>query len=462
VATPAPAPSERAAAGKARRKKTPRSSHAGWEPQSGPPDPVAVLSAQNESRVAELVPIRHGRMLTSAFSFYRGGAAIMAADLGAIPDSGLRVQLCGDAHLSNFGAFEAPDRSLVFDINDFDETLPGPFEWDVKRLAASFAVAGLANGFDEASIQSAVRETVREYRRAIREFAAMRGLDVWYARLDMAQLTAWLETKLHERDLKNWRKGIAKAEHKDSLRALAKLSEEVGGRRRIRSEPPLLVPMDELAEGVDTAEILQGLVGAYRATLARDRAHLAAGYRYVDVARKVVGVGSVGTRAWIILFLGRDDGDPLFLQAKEAEPSVLEPFAGASEYGHHGQRVVEGQRLMQAASDIFLGWVTAHGIDGRPHDFYVRQLWDGKASVNVEALDPVQMGHYGSLCGWTLARAHARSGDRIAIASYLGRGTVFDEAIVNFAKAYAAQNQKDFERFAQAVAAGELEAQEGI
>jgi uncharacterized protein (DUF2252 family) len=455
-------PADRAVAGKACRKAVPRSSHAGWEPAPNRADPVAILTGQNESRVAELVPIRHGRMLTSAFSFYRGGAAIMAADLAAMPDSGLRVQLCGDAHLSNFGAFEAPNRSLVFDINDFDETLPGPFEWDVKRLAASFAVAGLASGFDEASIQGAVRDTVREYRVAMREFAAMRGLDVWYARLDMAQLTSWLEAKLRERDIKAFRKGLAKAEHKDSLRALDKLSEEVDGRRRIRSDPPLLVPIDELAEGMDTAEALQGLLAAYRATLARDRAHLAAGYRYVDAARKVVGVGSVGTRAWIIMLLGRDDADPLFLQAKEAEASVLEPYAGASEYSHHGQRVVEGQRLMQAASDIFLGWVTAPGIDGRPHDFYVRQLWDGKASVAVEALDTAQLEQYGKLCGWTLARAHARSGDRIAIASYLGGGTVFDEAIVSFAQAYAAQNQRDFERFAQAAEADEVEAQPGI
>jgi uncharacterized protein (DUF2252 family) len=455
-------PSERAATGKARRKETPRSGHAGWEPQASRADPVAILLGQNETRVPELVPIRHGRMLASAFSFYRGGAAIMAADLGAMPDSGLRAQLCGDAHLSNFGVFEAPNRSLVFDINDFDETLPGPFEWDVKRLAASFAVAGLANGFDEASIQAAVRETVSEYRTAMRDFATMRSLDVWYARLDMAQLTSWLEAKLRERDFKAWRKGMAKAEHKDSLRALAKLSEEVNGRRRIRSDPPLLVPIDELAEGQDTADVLQSLLAAYRETLAADRRHLSETYRYVDAARKVVGVGSVGTRAWILMHFGRDDGDPLFLQAKEAEASVLERFAGPSECAHHGQRVVEGQRLMQAASDIFLGWVRAPGLDGQHHDYYVRQLWDGKASANVESFDTEQMAQYGRLCGWTLARAHARSGDRIAIAAYLGGGTVFDEAIVSFAQAYAAQNQRDFERFTQAAEAGEIEAQTGI
>jgi uncharacterized protein (DUF2252 family) len=457
------APAERAAAGKALRREVPRSSHAGWSAPKDRADPVAVLESQNAGRVPELVPIRHGRMLDSAFAFFRGGAAIMAADLAATPTSGLTVQLCGDAHLSNFGAFEAPDRSLVFDVNDFDETLPGPFEWDVKRLAASFAVAGRAHGYDEAGIRAAVRGTVRAYRESMRGFAEMRDLDVWYARLDIAQITTWLEAKARQHELRVWRKGIAKAEHKDSLRALAKLTEEVDGRIRIRSDPPLILPVDELTPGsVDTASLLQDLLVAYRETLDHHRGHLAARYEYVHAARKVVGVGSVGTRAWVVLLTGRDGGDPLFLQAKEAEESVLEEFAGRSSFSHHGQRVVEGQRLMQAAGDIFLGWVTAPGVDGKQHDYYVRQLWDGKASVDVEALDAEEMKRYGAMCGWTLARAHARSGDRIAIGGYLGGGKVFDEAIADFADAYAEQNERDYQAFAAAIEAGRLTAQRGV
>jgi uncharacterized protein (DUF2252 family) len=456
-------PAERAAAGKALRREVPRSSHAGWSGPKTRADPVAVLESQDESRVPELVPIRHGRMLDSAFAFFRGGAAIMAADLATTPTSGLSVQLCGDAHLSNFGAFEAPDRSLVFDVNDFDETLPGPFEWDVKRLAASFAVAGRAHGYDEAGVQGAVRATVQAYRESMRGFAEMRDLEVWYARLDIAQISTWLEAKARRHELRVWRKGIAKAEHKDSLRALAKLTEEVDGQIRIRSDPPLILPVDELAPGsVDTGSLLKDLLAAYRETLDHHRRHLAARYEYVHAARKVVGVGSVGTRAWVVLLTGRDGSDPLFLQAKEADESVLEEFAGRSSFSHHGQRVVEGQRLMQAAGDIFLGWVTGPGVDGKQHDFYVRQLWDGKASVDVEALDAEEMKRYGAMCGWTLARAHARSGDRIAIASYLGGGKVFDEAIADFAEAYAEQNERDYQTFAAAIEAGRLTAQPGI
>jgi uncharacterized protein (DUF2252 family) len=404
-------------------------------------------------------------MLVSPFTFYRGSAALMAYDLASTPSSGLKVQLCGDAHLSNFGAFEAPDRRLVFDCNDFDETLPGPFEWDVKRLAASIAIAGRDRRFDGSERRDAVTASVRQYREEIRRFAAMRHLDVWYARIEIAEVLERYRDALKRQRVRQLEKGVSKAMHKDSLRALGKLTRQVNGAPRIISDPPLIVPIEELFPDVGGHEVetqLSRLLDAYRRTLPHDRQHLADGYRYVDAARKVVGVGSVGTRAWIILMLGRDSEDPLFLQAKEADSSVLEPYAGKSRFNHHGRRVVEGQRLMQAASDIFLGWVTAEGPDGERHDYYVRQLWDGKASADVELMGPPELANYGRMCGLTLARAHARSGDRIAIAAYLGGGSVFDEAIADFAELYADQTERDYAAMLEGVDRGQVVLETGV
>lgn len=453
--------SERAAQGKAARSDSPRSAHAGWEPAAGREDPVAILERQAQTRVPELVPIRYGRMAASPFAFYRGAAAVMAADLAKTPVSGLRVQVCGDAHLSNFGAFAAPDRRLLFDLNDFDESLPGPWEWDVKRLAASFAIAGRESGFKRRQRQLAVLTAARAYREALRDFAGQTNLEVWYARFDVE---AALEVVEHEdpAEVKRVRKGVAKARSKDSLRALAKLTEVVDGEPRIRSEPPLLVPAEELvadSEGHDLGELLGGVLDSYRASLPADRQYLLDSYRLRHIARKVVGVGSVGTRAWVILLTGADDSDPLFLQAKEAEASVLEPYAGASRFANHGQRVVEGQRLMQAASDIFLGWCPAVGIDGRQRDFYVRQLWDWKRSAEVERMTPRGLEVYARMCGWTLARAHARSGDRFAIAAYLGGGDSFDQAIADFSEAYADQSERDHAALVAAIDDGRVAAE---
>jgi uncharacterized protein (DUF2252 family) len=412
--------------------------------------------------VQELVPIRYGRMLASPFSFYRGGAAIMAADLAAGPRSGLEAQLCGDAHLSNFGGFAAPDRTHLFDVNDFDETLPGPFEWDVKRLAASVAIAGRTQGFDDRERRSAVLAAAGEYRQAMRRFAAMRNVDVWYARLNIEKLLARWGSEASRRRRRQVEAAVAKAEHKDSLRALRKLTREVDGEPRIVSDPPLIIPVEELAPGAAGAAVataIEEMLATYRETLDRERRVLMEGYRYTHLARKVVGVGSVGTRAWIALLLGRDSDDPLFLQVKEAQPSVLEPFAAKSRFSHQGQRVVEGQRLMQAASDILLGWLTADGIDSRRRDFYVRQLWDWKESAELERMAPNDMATYGQLCGWTLARAHARSGDRIAIAAYLGGGDVFDRAMADFAESYADQNERDYAALVSAANAGRVPVQ---
>ncbi len=442
---------ERAAAGRAARSAARRSSHVDWERPEGRADPVAILERQAASRVPELVPIRYGRMSASPFAFFRGAAAVMAADLAGTPVSGLRVQACGDAHLSNFGAFAAPDRRLVFDLNDFDESLPGPWEWDVKRLAASFAIAGRENGFKRKERATVLLTAARAYRDAMRAFASQRNLEVWYARLDV------------EAVIKRVRKGVAKARSKDSLRALEKLTHQVDGEPRIVSEPPLIVPVEELMAEDETRDLRQALVGildSYRATLPADRQHLLDGYRFRHIARKVVGVGSVGTRAWVVLLTGADDGDPLFLQAKEAEASVLEPYAGHSRFRNHGRRVVEGQRLMQAASDIFLGWCPAVGLDGRERDFYVRQLWDWKRSAEVERLTPRGLEVYARMCGWTLARAHARSGDRVAIAAYLGAGDAFDKAIAEFSERYADQGERDHTALVEAIDTGRVEAEE--
>jgi uncharacterized protein (DUF2252 family) len=454
------ASSPRAEAGKAARSRAPRSSHGEWEPAADRPDPLAVLGRQERSRVPELVPLRHERMAASPFAFFRGAAAVMAVDLAETAVSGLTVQACGDAHLSNFGVFAAPDRQLVFDLNDFDETLPGPWEWDLKRLAASFAIAGRERGFERDERLATVRAAVARYRQAMRGFAAESSLAVWYERLDVEAALAEVEAEDPD-STKQVRRSLEKARRKDNLRALDKLTERVDGELRIVSEPPLIVPVEELSPKSEAATVEAGLrevLFRYRGTLPRDRRHLLDRYRFRHLARKVVGVGSVGTRAWVALLTGEDDGDPLFLQAKEAEASVLEPFAGASEFTNHGQRVVEGQRLMQAASDIFLGWCPAIGVDGARRDFYLRQLWDGKRSVDVEALSPRGLEVYARICGWTLARAHARSGDRVAIAAYLGRGDRFDRAIAEFSERYADQNERDHAALVNAIRSGATDA----
>jgi uncharacterized protein (DUF2252 family) len=456
MATMAPV-SEAATRGKRARKQVSRSSHRDWAPAADRPSARDVLAEQDKTRVPELVPIRYGRMLATPFTFFRGGAAVMASDLGHRPNSGLDAQLCGDAHLSNFGVFESPDRALVFDINDFDETLRGPFEWDVKRLAASFAVAGRDRGFGERERRVATLATLGTYREAMRAFAGMRDLDVWYARLDVEAFLRRFGSRLSKKRVKAFEKGMAKARSKDSMRALSRLSRRVGDGHRIVSDPPLIVPIEEL--GVSEAEVepmLQRLLTAYRKTLEADRRMIAARYHYEHAAHKVVGVGSVGARAWIILLLGRDADDPLFLQAKEAQRSVLEPYAGKCPFDNQGRRVVEGQRLMQATSDVFLGWLRTRGLDDSMRDFYIRQLWDGKWSAEVELMEPDQLANYGRICGWTLARAHARTGDRVAIAAYLGSGTAFDEALADFAETYADQNERDYELLQDEVKAGRL------
>ena len=455
-------PEERAATGKAAREKVPRSSHGEWKPAARRRDPVKVLEDQDKSRVPELVPIRFGRMLASPFTFFRGAAAIMAMDLAKTPESGLRVQACGDAHLSNFGIFAAPDRSLVLDVNDFDETLPGPWEWDVKRLAASFAIAGRDRDFTPKETRAAVLRTVRSYREAMREFAALQNLDVWYARLDVDTVLADLAKVAKRKQMKAAHKTVAKAEKKNSMKAFDRLVRVVDGEPRIISDPPLLVPAAELVpedQAHELEERILEMLGRYRESLQGDRRHLLDGFRFVEMARKVVGVGSVGTRAWVALMMGRDGQDPLFLQAKEAEASVLEPYVGESEFGNHGERVVEGQWLMQAASDILLGWLPADGIDDQKRDFYVRQLWDGKRSVDVETLPPKGLEIYGRVCGWALARAHARSGDRIAIGAYLGKGESFDQAIADFSELYADQNELDYGALADAAKSGRIKAE---
>ncbi|MBS1883445.1 MAG: DUF2252 domain-containing protein [Actinobacteria bacterium] len=442
-----PAETTGRAAGRAARTLVPRSSQGQWKPAADRRDPLAILTEQDTTRVPELVPVRYERMLASAFTFYRGAAAIMAADLGSEPHSRLIVQLCGDAHLSNFGAFQAPDRRLVFDVNDFDETLPGPFEWDVKRLVASFEIGGRDRAFGEGVRRRCVLAAGREYRQAMRRFAALSELEVWYARLEVEDIVGRLQSRVTKEDRRRFEKNLAKTKSKDSLRALAKLTVETPEGLRIANRPPVLVPISELAGDLGEAEIaeLMGeLLGRYRETIDPQYQALLDRFRFVDAGHKVVGVGSVGTRAWIALMMGRNHDDPLFLQVKQAGPSVLEPFAGASGFPEHGRRVVVGQRLMQAAGDIFLGWLHGAGLDGVERHFYVRQLWDGKGSADIEAMSPGAMEGYAELCGWTLARAHARSGDRAAIAAYLGKGETFDQAMVDFAVAYADQNEADY------------------
>jgi uncharacterized protein (DUF2252 family) len=455
---------ERVGAGKAARGSVPLEAHAQFTPARDR-DPVALLLEQGVSRVPVLVPVRHGRMLVSPFTFYRGAALPMAADLATTPTSGLRAQLCGDAHLANFGAFASPERKLVFDINDFDETLPGSFEWDVKRLAASFAVAGRDNAFTPKETRKIVLASVAGYRTAMRDFAKQSLMAVWYAHLDIEDAMATVKSKLKGDRFKAGEAMLAKARTKDSMQALAKLTTVVDGKRRIISSPPLIVPIEEVFSDHDADAIndqLSGLIGKYRRTLQSDRRHLVEQFTLTHVARKVVGVGSVGTRAWILLMDAGDDIEPLFLQAKEAQASVLAGFAGKSKYANQGERVVAGQHLMQAASDIFLGWQRTTGPDGVDRDYYVRQLRDWKFSFPIEQLLPAGMGLYAGLCGWTLARAHARSGDRVTLAAYLGGSDKFDQAVAEFADTYADQNERDYDALSAAVASGRAEARSGL
>jgi uncharacterized protein (DUF2252 family) len=450
------------------------SRHGGWAPASDRPDPVGLLQAQDRTREPDLVPVRHGRMLVSPFTFYRGAARIMAADLAATPTAGLNVQLCGDAHLSNFGVFASPERRLLFDLNDFDETLPGPFEYDVKRLAASFTIAGRNNGFGKADTRAATLGSVAAYREAMAGFAQMGTMDIWYAHLaeddlmqrlrDAASAANKKAKKEAIKAEKTLRKGAAKARTRDSLQALSKLGELVDGQYRIVSQPPIVVPARELeaAYGLSREEIERAVHGqfrAYRASLRDDQRQLLERFELLDMARKVVGVGSVGTRAFIVLLQGRDQQDPLFLQVKEATRSVLEGPLPKSRYKQHGERVVSGQRMMQAASDIYLGWTKRAEVN---RHFYWRQLRDMKGSAVVESMVPVALNFYAGVCGWTLARAHARSGDPIAIAAYLGKRDTFERSISDFAERYADQNEQDYQAFAKAIRSGRLEAREGV
>jgi uncharacterized protein (DUF2252 family) len=471
-----PSVEERQAHGKEARNWTPRSSHTGWGPASDRPDPVELLEEQNRAREPDLVPVRHGRMLVSPFTFYRGGAKIMAADLNGTPVAGLQVQLCGDAHLSNFGVFASPERRLLFDLNDFDETLPGPFEWDVKRMAASFMIAARNNGFAKADSQAATQASVRAYREAMATFAQMGTLAIWYAHLSEDELVHAIRSAAAEASKpkkaakaakgaeKSVLKVTGKARTRDSLQALSKLGEVVHGRYRIVSQPPIVVPARDLAGtyGLSREETERGLhqqFSAYRASLRDDQRQLLERFELVDVARKVVGVGSVGTRAFIALLQGRDQNDPLFLQVKEATASVLEGPLPKSRYRQHGQRVVAGQRMMQAVSDIYLGWTKG---EDRTRHYYWRQLRDMKGSVEIETMAPAGLSFYAGICGWTLARAHARSGDPIAIATYLGSSDQFDRSISDFSQRYADQNELDYEAFVKAIRSGRLEALEGV
>ncbi len=455
---------ERAAFGRDVRKHVPRSSLAAHAPSPERRDPIGILEEQATSRLPELVPIRYGRMASSPFAFFRGAAAIMAEDLAASGSTGIGTQLCGDAHLLNFGIYNSPERRLVFDLNDFDETLPGPWEWDLKRLIASLVVAAQENGFTNTEVREIARDAVRSYRTAMHSFAAMKNLELWYVHLEVEQLVAAIQAQVSSSVMKSVRRQTAKFASRDSLQAFAKLTEQTAQGPRFRSMPPLVVPATELYPGEPNAVHEQALrvLHSYLLSLTDDRRHLAETYRYVDVARKVVGVGSVGTRAWMVLMLGRDEQDPLVLQVKEAQASVLERHLPSQDNEGHGHRVVKGQRLMQASSDIFLGWYHGPGIDLQTRDFYVRQLRDGKGSVDVATLLPNGLRIYGGVCAWTLARGHARSGDRVAISAYVGTSRRLDDALTEFALAYADQNRADHAMLVAAIAEGRITAQSGI
>ncbi len=437
-------PQDRHELGRFRRSSVPRSALANCVSGDHRPDPVALLESQNRSRITELVPIRHERMLLSPFAFYRGAALVMASDLARNAHTGLEVQLCGDAHLCNFGLYASPERNLVFDINDFDETLPGPWEWDVKRLVASLAVAARANGFGSDDCDRVVYTCARAYRERMQALAEMRELDMWYAHTTIDDA---LEASVDPKYARAIRRTASKAHTRDNLDALTKLTHLVDGRRQLASDPPLLVPIEELVgeeEALHQRQQMETLIGEYRESLDVHCHSIAGRFRYADLARKVVGVGSVGIRAWVVLLLGRDDDDPLLMQVKEAQRSVLEPYLEPSEYSNSAQRVVVGQRLIQATSDILLGWLHCVGPDGHESDYYVRQLHDWKGSATVESMSPSLLADYGRSCGHVLARAHARTGDRIAIAGYLGNSDAADTAFTRFAEAYADQNDRDF------------------
>jgi uncharacterized protein (DUF2252 family) len=448
---------EHRAAGRAARTMVPRTSHAGWAPPHDRPDPVALLHSQDAARISELVPIRWGRMSVSPFTFYRGAALLMASDLSATPNSGLTVQACGDAHLLNFGVFASPERTLLFDVNDFDETLPGPWEWDLKRLVASVVVAGRDSGFSTAQNRDAALAAARSYREWMARYAAMGDIDVYYSRVAAEEVLKLAKSAVGVRS-KSAAEILAKARTRDSLHALAKLTETVNGMPRIIEAPPLITHLTD--DHGELEQIARKAFADYRRTLQEDHCQLLDRYRFVDLALKVVGVGSVGTMALITLLLGSDDGDPLFLQLKEAGPSVLEAYVGKSRYQNHAHRVVAGQRLMQAASDIFLGWIRGSGAAHR--DFYWRQLRDMKGSFTTEGSRPAGLALYAGVCGWTLARGHARSGDRIAIAAYLGKNDRFDLAMADFAEAYADQVERDFALVQKAIKAGRVKVESGV
>jgi len=448
-----PTTKARALAGRSARADTPRSSHGDWRPAPGRSDPVRILTRQAGDRLPELVPVRNGRMLASPFAFFRGSAAVMAEDLASTPTSGIEVQLCGDAHLSNFGGYASPDRELVFDLNDFDETLPGPWEWDLKRLVASLAIAGRDRGFDDRERAAVVRSAAAAYRKAMREFAELGTLQVWYSRLDASDVRNRWGAMAGRTASRAFERQVEKAMKKDNARALSRLTHLVDGVPRMNSDPPLLVPVAELLrheELVTFEGVVEETLRGYRRSLPAGRRQLIEQFRYAETARKVVGVGSVGTRAWVVLMLGSSEDDPLFLQLKEARQSVLARAANRSRFAQEGQRVVVGQQLLQASSDIFLGWARVTAMDGVVRDFYIRQLWDWKLSADVGRQSPRIMAVYGQMCGWVLARGHARTGDRIAIAAYLGRGDAFDDAMTSFAELYADQNERDYELFMDA------------
>jgi uncharacterized protein (DUF2252 family) len=461
---PAVSRAQRIARGKSARTKAPRSSHAEL-PLSTRRDPLRLLEEQAKTRLPELLPIRYGRMARSPFAFVRGAAVVMAADLATTPATGIRTQLCGDAHLKNFGLFASPERNLVFDANDFDETLPGPWEWDLKRLVASVEVAGREDGFSPRDRRSCVLDVARAYRTAMAEFAEQRNLEVWYAHLDAGAAVDRYERLLDRRLLDRKKHAIAKARQRDSMHAFERLTELVRSQRRMITQPPLLVPARELLNKADRQRVeheLKDAIARYIQTLSPDRQTLFRQFQFVELARRVVGVGSVGTRCWIALFVGIDWNDPLVMQIKEAQPSVLERFAGASAFSNHGERVVRGQRLIQAHGDILLGWTRATGVDGVSRDYHLRQLRDWKGSFPIEEMGPPAMSAYGGMCAWTLARAHARASDRVAIAAYMGSGDVFDRALATFARVYADRTERDHELLLAAIRKGRIAAELGV
>ena len=447
-------PGDRRDAGRAVRDTMPLEAHAEPITSSDRPDPLSVLAQQDEQRVPELVPIRYGRMSRNRFTFLRGAAAVMASDLAGTTSTDLRVQLCGDAHLGNFRWYHAPDRRLVFDLNDFDETLPGPFEWDVKRLAASVTVAARNNGFSGKQCREATRTAMRQYREHIIESSELSPLDLHYYRIESTAVLKAIEK--HGKKHRKWKKDILdKAGRKNSLRALKKLTGVVDGRRAIIPDPPLIVRIDDYLDSLPQGEVA-AFIDRYRETLPLERRVMLDRFTLVDVAMKVVGVGSVGTRC-LIMLLEAGDGTPLFLQYKQAVPSVLEPYLGASIFEQSGQRVVEGQQLIQATSDVLLGWARWHSQDGNQYDFYIRQLWDGKGKIDVEDIGSDRFAQFAGICGKTLAFAHSRSGDAMMIRGYIGEDDAFDDIMVEFADRYADVTDNDLARLKEAIADGAID-----